>query len=188
MEASRSTRLASLRTLGVVALTLPLLLSACSSEPGATSASPSSDGADPGVETPTSTEPEVTEPAAGATAAATVTIGADTFEFSPTTCLVGLEDIVVQGPGSNTQTGELAFLDIDFVSYEGEVMGGVDVELGTDQPFTSPDDYFRLDTYSDSRGFTLAVTGESFTAEGQFRANPEGSSSAGTIAVRCDAP
>ncbi|MFC7789402.1 hypothetical protein ACU045_10525 [Microbacterium sp. MAHUQ-60] len=184
MDASRFTS-ARLHRLAALALAFPLALTACSAPHSPASTSPADES--------TSASAVESPPAAAATgdAGATFRIGGDTFEFSPMTCLVGEEDIVVQGPGRNTGNGEIAFLDVDLTAYEGSHVGGADIELGTDRPFTSPDDFYRLDALVDDAGFALSLDGESFTVDGTFYGHgsarlPDGDSAPGVLTVRCD--
>lgn len=173
--------------LGAFVLALPLVLTGCSTEPGTAATPPSRDTAPSSSSFDDSSSAEV----ATGEASATFQIAGSTFEFSPTLCIVGEEDIVAQGAGTNIQTGEIAFLDADFTTYEGSYVGGADIELGTDQPFTSPDDYYRLDPLVNDEGFDLSVTGASFTVEGTFYGQgaaqlPNGDAAQGTLQVSCE--
>ncbi len=185
MKVSRLTGTRQRYRLGALTLALPLVLTACSTEPGTVATTPSEDAAPPSsVESPSAEANAVGE-------SATFQIAGNTFEFSPTTCIVGEDDILAQGAGTNIHTGEIAFLDLDFTAYEGSYVGGADIELGTDQPFTSSDDYYRLDPLVDDTGFVLSVDGESFTVEGTFYGHgtaplPEGTSAQGTLQLRCE--
>lgn len=187
MDASRLTDSPHLYRLGALTLALPLMLTGCSTEPGTATTPPPENTA------PSSTSSDDSSPAevAAGDASATFQIAGSTFEFSPTTCIMGEEDIVAQGAGTNIQTGEIAFFDVDFTAYEGSYVGGADIELGTDQPFTSPDNYYRLDPLVNDAGFILSIKGESLTVEGTFYGYgaaplPDGDSAQGTLQLRCE--
>ncbi len=183
MAASRPKDPPQLCRLGALALVLPFVLTACGAEPGTAVTSPTKQTS------PSTVDSRPAAPDAG-NAGAAFHIAGIAFEFSPTICLVDQGDIVVLGPGRNTRTGEIAFLDVDFTTFEGRVVGGADIELGTDRPLTSPDDFYRLDTAFDDADFAISVEGRSFTAEGNFRAHgaaplPDGGAAPGVLQVRC---
>lgn len=184
MHVSRSVVSLPLCGLAVLALVLSFVLTACGTTSGAESASPSAET------DPPSTESQPAEESAG-DASAILQVAGDSFAFSPAICIVGEEDIVVQGAGSSTQTGEVAFLDVDFTAYDGGYVGGADIELGTDQPFTSPDDFYRLDPLVDDTGFMLSMDGQAFTVEGAFTTHgaalsAPGGAPHGVLQVSCD--
>lgn len=187
MDAVRLRTFPRLWRLGIIAVALPLALTACSS---------SSEGGTPPVADDMSSDVSVEAPpvdAESGRAEASAQIDGLSFGFSLSMCLVGDEDILVQGAGSNDQTGEIAFLDIDFTAYDASYVGGVDVELGVDRPFTSPDDVYRLTTEFDATGFTVTVTGTSAIIEGVFYGqgtarSSSGAGSPGTVHVQCDGP
>ncbi len=181
--------------LGALGLALAFTLTACGADSDSAATAPTKD-TDPASASdeaqPDDSQSDDSQPAEAGTGhgSATAQIGGLTFEFSPRMCIVGEDDMVVYGPGSNTATGEIAFLDIDLTAYEGSYAGGVDIELGTDQPMTSPDDFYTLDPSFDNTGFTLSVQGRSFTVEGLYQAHgdaplPEGDSAHGIVEVDC---
>lgn len=171
---------------------LALFISACGG--GSTAATPAATATSqppvPADSHATPTPPPQQDQAADAVASATFRVAGESFDFSLAMCMVSEEDILVKGPGRNSASGELAYLDVDFTAYEGSYAGGVSVDLGTDQPFTSPDDTYRLDPLFDSAGFGLTIVGESATVEGAFHgygsASLDGGSSHGVLEVRCD--
>ena len=170
--------------MGILALTFLFVVTACGAEQDTAASAPSDQ------DTPATSEESGAAEATTTQADASFEIGGNSYEFSPTTCIVGEEDIVVQGAGNEVQSGELAFLDVDLTSYEESYAGGADIELGTDQPFTSSEDLYRLDTLFDDTNFALSIAGTSFTVEGTFYADgaaqlPEGNTAQGVLQVRC---
>lgn len=187
MNNSRKKSFSPLSGLGVLAVMLLLGLTACG-----TAAETSPTPPEVGTDAPSFVEPSTSN--SGELTSATFAIGEEVFEFSPTLCMLGEEDVMVQGPGTNTQTGEVAFLDVDFTSFDGDFVGGADIELGTDEPFTSPDEFYRLDPLFNNEGFALTIENGHFTAEGLFFAHDLAGSSfvaegadRGVLQVQCGA-
>lgn len=191
MDVSRIARAPYVLGLGALVLTLPLLLTGCALQEPSTDASGPGAGSDASADAGTTGSETESSGTGAADGTAIFRIGEELFAFSPTLCTVSEEDILVQGPGANAATGEIAFLDVDFTTFDGEVVGGADIKLGTDRPFTSPDDYYRLDPLFDGEGFTLTIDGRSFQADGAFHrhgAESSGGDSAGSgvLTVQCD--
>lgn len=187
MKNSRQKTLSHRSSLGALAVIFSLGVTACGTDTE-TSPTPPEDSTDAS----SSVEPSISSSAEQQSA--TFAIGEELFEFSPTLCILSDEDVMVQGPGTHTQTGEMAFLDVDFTSFDGDFVGGADIELGTDEPFTSPDAFYRLDPLVNKEGFELTVEGGHFTAEGLFFAHDLDSSSVaadgadrGVLQVQCGA-
>ncbi|MDO5676170.1 MAG: hypothetical protein Q4G35_01545 [Propionibacteriaceae bacterium] len=192
MESSRTKPTQTSRSVIVFAFMLPLLLASCSSTGEEAPTSPSPRGE---TEAPSAAEsqPDAAQPSDADSGSATFQIADESFEFSLTTCLIREEDILAQGPGSNTQDGGIAFLDVDFTQYDGDFVGGADIELGTDRPITSPDDFYRLDPLFNNEGFEATVNADTFVAEGMFVAHgqtslPVETANSGTLTVSCAAP
>lgn len=107
------------------------------------------------VEAPTPEEPAAEESAADeaddqetedanegpAPATATATLEGESFTFSPSTCMITQEDILVEAGGKNEETGDPAFLSID-MNLGDQTTGEIRIELGTDNPFESTDDFY----------------------------------------------
>lgn len=188
METFRNQHVLTLSGLCVLTLTLAVLMTGCATESAPAPNPPANAG-----NTPAPEESSTTSEGNGSNNAH-FHIGEMSFEFTPTLCILSDEDVMVQGPGTHTQTGEVAFLDVDFTIFEGDFVGGADIELGIDEPFSSPDDFYRLDPLVNDEGFDLIVEGGSATAQGLFYLhNLEGVSlrgddvGQGVIEVSCNA-
>lgn len=174
------------------ALLLPILLASCSSTGEEEPTSPSSE-----VETEApsadASQPDVAGSAGPANGSASFQMADESFEFSLTTCLISGEDVLAQGPRSNGQDGEIAFLDVDLTRYDGEFSGGVHLELGTDRPFTSSDDVYILESSYNDEGFDVTTSSGTAVVEGMFVAYGQtafepGAANKGTLTVNCAAP
>lgn len=192
MESSRTKPVQTSRSIITLALMLPLLLTSCSStgEEAPTTPAPRGEAEAPSTN---ESQPDATQSSGADSGRATFQIADESYEFSLTTCLISEEDILAQGPGTNAQDGGIAFLDVDFTQYDGGFVGGADIELGTDRPFTSPDDFYRLDPLFNSEGFEVTVNADTVVAEGMFVAHgqtsiPAETANRGTLTVSCGAP
>ncbi len=148
-----SSRSMVITRIGAALLVGGLLLSGCAAttsdtaETGPPPATPT-EGPSP-AEAPVTQDPEVEETETEETnaqnngpATATVTLEGESFTFSPSTCLITEDDILVEAGGKNDATGDPAFLSIDF-NLSPQLNGEVKVSLGTDNPFESTDDYYK---------------------------------------------
>lgn len=178
MHQSRTHR-ARFRSLTLpAALAAVLLLAGCASYQGPTG---------PGTEDPDSKMGQggtKTPPVTPGSHEATLTMAGQSFTFSPTVCMIGDEDVLVSGPGVDDDSKEPAYLDIDLVATGSLREGGARVDLGTDQQFSSSDDFYSAQIGSGEE-YTIMDDGGTFVLEGIFRANGATSIGPGTFRIDC---
>lgn len=114
---------------------------------------------------------------------ATLTMDGQSFTFTLNSCLLSDGDALVSGPGAD-DSGELAFLDVDYYD-TSEVSGGqVRVELGTDQPFSSSDRFYSMGDVS-SEGDSIQAEGRELTITAEVLENGDTSLGSGTLRASC---
>lgn len=133
-----------------------------------------------------SAEADATSPSStgGANGSATLSVAGREFSFDLAVCGVHDGEVVVGGPGTETGAGGPAYLDGDTVMLDGAVYGEFRVEIGTDQPFDSTDDFIAL---GNSAGGDLSLTddGADHRAVGSAWAADGGSLGEGTLLFSC---
>lgn len=168
-------------TLGVAVIAA--LVGGCGGADGEAGDQPSSavEGAAVG-----SAEADATSPSStgGANGSATLSVAGREFSFDLAVCGVHDGEVVVGGPGTETGAGGPAYLDGDTVMLDGAVYGEFRVEIGTDQPFDSTDDFIAL---GNSAGGDLSLTddGADHRAVGSAWAADGGSLGEGTLLFSC---
>src|SRR5690554_2184631 len=78
---------------------------------------------------------------AWATTPAQLVMAGQSFSFM-TSCTVSEGDILIHGPGYDDDSGELAYLSVDFTMVNGARNGEIRIDLGTDQQFVSSDSIY----------------------------------------------
>lgn len=146
-------------------------------EPAASGENSAPDGV---PETPASDAP-APNPAGGVSAVLTLTGQSFTFDV---TCLISDDDTLIYGPGRDDDSGEPAYLDLDFYQLEGWTHGEVRIDLGTDQQFVSSDNVYSSNIGPDHEHGILFHPGRT-TVESQYAANG-GPIGPGTLVVECD--
>lgn len=130
------TRLHIRRGLVASALAAAVALSGCALSPVSEGAGTTSDDSTPdGAER--AGEPGATGGASHGTAQ--ISAGDQDFTFELALCMISDEDVLVHGPGSNDDTAEVAYLDIDFTTVSSVMAGELRIDLGTDQHLDSSD-------------------------------------------------
>ncbi|WP_168625640.1 hypothetical protein [Cryobacterium sp. BB307] len=170
-----------------VALTLTgsLILSGCASDAATPPTGQDSTGDAAASEAETNASGSGSTNAGGATA--TAAVDAKTFTFAPTLCAIDADDVLVRGPGKDDSTGEPVFLDIDLTNLSDAAFGGVRIELGTDQPFDTSDEFF-VAHITEDEDFSLdarAGNPSSMDFSADFRHATGTSAGHGAVEVRC---
>ena len=104
---------------------------------------------------------------AWATTPAQLVMAGQSFSFM-TSCAVGEEDILIHGPGSDDDSGELAYLSLDFTTLDGSRHGEVRIDLGTDQQFVSSDDIY-VSFIGPEHEFMIMYNGGSTDIQSQYQ-------------------
>lgn len=158
------------------ALAAVLLLAGCAPSVGPTG---------PGTEDPDSkaSQGDTATPPAPGNHTATFTMAGRSFTFSPTMCLVTDEDVLVSGPGIDDDSKEPAHFDVDLYADGALRAGGVRIDLGTDKPRSSSDDFYAASIGSGEDYMILDEDG-TFVLEASFRAR--GGEPIGTGEFRID--
>lgn len=171
-----------LLTLPAAALAAVLLLAGCApgevpegqgAQAPETSAAPSTDG------------DTVNPPATPGDHDAVLSMAGQSFTFRPTVCMVTDEDVLVSGPGIDDDSQEPAWLDIDLYSEGSFREGGVRIDLGTDQQFSSSDSFFSANIGPGEEYLIMDDYG-TLVIEATFRANGEASIGPGTFRIDCE--
>lgn len=118
-----------------------------------------------------------------ATTPAQLVMAGQSFSFM-THCSIGEEDILIHGPGSDDDSGELAFLSVDFTTVDGSRHGTVRVDLGTDQQFVSSDDIY-VSHIGPEYEYMIMYNGGSTDIESQYLANGETPIGPATLTAEC---
>lgn len=164
----------------MLALIAPLALIACAPEGG------------PAVEPAPAPAEKVAEQNDNATAHAALKEGTaelvmagESFSFELTHCAVGDTDILAGGPGQGNESGDPAYFDIDVVLEGGTpVTGGARIDLGTNEQFTSMDEFYSLNIDTgDYR--SLMINGDIAELDGTIRFSGENDLGPGTFTVDC---
>lgn len=123
------------------------------------------------------------EPAGANKGFAHVETPAGSWTFGLTMCHVSDTDVLVHGPGENSATGEVAYLDIDFFADGSSMSGGLAVELGVDEQFVTSDNSWTSDIHGEG-GYSLELTdyGLLLKSEYRFDGSPAGT---GYLVVDC---
>lgn len=101
--------------------------------------------------------------------AASVSMAGQQFEFELSFCSVTEEDVLVQGPGRDVDSGEVAFFGVDLVRVDGWLTGELRIELGVDSEFASGDEAF-MGLVGEDHEHVFSPRGDGFTLDVQLRA------------------
>ncbi len=126
-------------------------------------------------------------PAAEGSGKVTMVMAGQSFTFSATTCLIGDDDILVMGPGADDESGEPAFLDLDLATVDNLKHGEIRVELGTDAPLTSTDQFYMTTIAPDHEyGIMYDGDGKGLVVDANYLAANGVPIGPATVTVKCD--
>lgn len=167
--------------LAAVAILSTFLLVGCAAESTAPPASTPDDV------TLTEQEEETT-PEATSRGDVTVVMAGQSFTFTATTCMITAEDVLVGGPGVDDESDDPAYLDIDFATIGSFKTGEVRINLGTDAPMTTTDEFYVGMIGSDHEyQMIYHDDGTGFELETNFLAGTGVGIGPATVTVTCDA-
>ncbi|HRQ01152.1 MAG TPA: hypothetical protein PK781_11975 [Terrimesophilobacter sp.] len=167
----------------VAAAALALLLAGCAPVAGE---GPAPEGSSNGVPEAPAESGESGESGglpAWATTPAQLVMAGQSFSFM-TSCSVGEEDILIHGPGSDDDSGEPAYLSVDFTTVDGSRHGTVRIDLGTDQQFVSSDNIF-VSNIGPDHEYMIMYNAGSTDIESQYLANGENPIGPATLTAEC---
>jgi len=166
--------------LAVVAILSTFLVAGCSSENA-----PAGSAVDDIAITEQGSQDE-TSSVLSSTGEVTVTMAGQSFTFATTLCLITSDDALVGGPGADDESGDPAYLDIDFVKVGSFMTGEVRINLGTDAPLTTTDEFYVAMVGSDHEyQMVIQDDGNGFELQADFRAGTGSPIGPGTVNVSC---
>jgi hypothetical protein len=166
-----------------VALLAPLLLAGCGLPlPDAPAAEDPAVEA-PAVQVPDEADSEENETPAGAGEAALMMAG-ESFSFKLDVCMFDEENLLASGPGVGNESGDPAYLNIDVVRSDDFSTGGARIDLGTDEQFSSAEDFYSLNLDLGDE-YHITLHSRTFVFEGDIRFRGENELGWGTFTVEC---
>ncbi len=167
-------------------LSLPLMLTACAAPaeiaPGPPVGSSSPGSLQESADSPSDAPVDTSGAEAGT---ASLVMAGESFSFVLAFCAIDERDILVHGPGQGDESGEPAYLDVDFVREMSFTAGGARIDLGATRHLQSMDDFSAFDTEYSTGEYSLTLDGASFALEGEFRSARGESLGPGTLTVEC---
>jgi len=167
--------------LAAVAILSTFLLAGCAAESAAPPASTPDD-------TLTKPESQETSSEASTPGDATVVMAGQSFTFTTTLCMITDDDVLVGGPGIDDESADPAYLDIDFSTLGSLKSGEVRINLGTDAPMTSTDEFYVAFVDSDHEYQLIYHNdGNGFELEANFQASNGVPIGPATVEISCSA-
>src|SRR5690554_4143487 len=169
--------------LAAVAILSTFLLASCAAESAAPPASTPDDVKLTEQESQGETSSETTSQGD-----VTVVMAGQSFTFTTTLCMITDDDVLVGGPGVDDESNDPAYLDIDFATLGSTKTGEVRINLGTDAPMTSTDEFYVAFVDSDHE-YELVYDddGNGFELRADFIAATGSPIGSGTVEVSCAA-
>lgn len=111
-------------------------------------------------------------------------LGAEIFDFSPVFCMLGDEDILAHGPGRNTETQQVAYLDVDITTIDSHKYGEVRIDLGVEEQFSSSDEFI-VSFINSEENYLIAYEGNQVQITSVFYQEDTASLGEGTLVINC---
>lgn len=179
------------RTLRAFVVSLSLvaasaLLTACVTPPVSGPAPTVEPGGESAAPTPAETD-AAPDAQRGSNGTAVVSMAGQSFTFDLAMCSFNDEDVLVHGPGSDDDSGDVAYLDIDLSRVDSFLNGELRIDLGVDERFASSDEIF-VGFVNPDHEYGYMVTGDaSFELEVQLNVPHTGQSiGSATAFVDCE--
>lgn len=164
--------------IGLLALALPLVLTACGSDNDASTTSGASTN-----ETQTSEKSKQGD-AQNSVGTATLKLPEESIDFDLRYCMFDATNVLADGPGKTKSDGEIAHLGVDFVLEPDVRSVEARVDLGVDEQFKSSDRGYTF-TSSLAKEKSLDIDGDSFVLEADFISLGGTPLGLGTLTVDC---